>query len=138
MKIRFPRGIEVDINNVPDDFDNIVRNAFGEYTEYTREEYMYQDKLAFIDSCAELLHKAKGSSNAVKRLILKQTEFELDEYGDFPDADDFWNMRFMEDCYNEGKNDMCLYSHYTGDHRKDDQIMHLLYRVIKVVMNYEV
>ena len=32
---------------------------------------------------------------------------------------------------------MCLYSHYTGEHHKDEKIMQLLYRVIKVVINYE-
>lgn len=137
MKIKFPRGIEVDIDNVPEDFDEIIRNSFQEYTALTKKEYRYQDKLGFIDRCAELLHKAEDEADAVKNLILKQTEFELDEYGDFPSADDFWNLGFMEECYSEGKKDMCLYSHYTGEHNKDEKIMQLLYRVIKVVINYE-
>lgn len=137
MKIRFPRGIEVDINNVPEDFDEIIRKSFEEYTALTKKEYRYQDKLCFIDRCAELLHEAEDEADAVKNLILKQTEFELDEYGEFPCADDFWNMGFMEECYKEGKEDMCLYSHYTKDHHEDEKIMQLLYRVVKVVINYE-
>ena len=137
MKIALPRGVVVDLDCVPMDFDETIKKAFREYTEGTAEDYMYQDKLAFIDRCAELLHKAEDEYQAVKGLILDQTEFELDEYGSLPDADDFWSIEFMETCYKAGKDDMSLYADYTGDRRTNDKIMKLLERVIKVVINYE-
>lgn len=109
MKIIFPRGIEVDTNNIPNDFDEIIRNAFEEYTALTRKDYRHHDKLSFIDRCVELLHRAGDEEDAVKSLILGRTEYELDEFGDFPSKDDFWSLDFMK----------------------------LLERVIKVVINYE-
>lgn len=126
----------VDTNNIPVDFDTMVLEAFKDFTRGTNPRYMYQDKLAFIDSCAECLHKAHDSYDAVKNLILKQTEWNLDEYGELPDADEFWDMGFMCECYENGRKAASLYDHYTGNHRIDDVIMDLLVRVIKVVINY--
>lgn len=137
MNITFPRGLIIDINNVPENFDEIIRNAFKDYTEYTAKEYQYQDKLSFIDRCAELLHKAEDEYDAVKAIILDNVEWELDEYGNLPDKDNFRSIDFMCECYVHGKKDMELYSHYTGGHHVDNKIMKLLERVIQIVINYE-
>lgn len=138
MKITFPRGVVVDTDAIPADFDTRILEAFKAYTRGTRKEYMYHDKLAFIDWCAKLAHGNYDSDDAVKKLILKNTEWKLDEYGELPDADEFWNLSFMEQCYEQGQKDASLYDHYTGNHRIDDVIMDLLARTIKIVMNYEV
>lgn len=45
MIINLPRKLTVDINNIPDDFDEIIKNTFRDYTEGTAKEYTYQDKL---------------------------------------------------------------------------------------------
>lgn len=146
MRIIFPRGIEIDTENIPDDFDEIIKKCFSEYTNGTRKDYRYQDKLAFIDRCVELLHRAGDEEDAVKTLILDRTEYELDEFGEFPDKDDFWSLDFMCDCYAHGKEDMKMYSNKyysveqcmkSGEKNLNDTIMKLLERVIKVVINYE-
>ena len=134
MKIMFPRRIVVDVNNVPDDFDEIILDAFKDYTELTREDYTYQDKLAFIDRCRELLHHSQNEADCVMELMKDRFEYGVNEYGEFPDESDFLSTEFMEDCYREGKTN--LYAHYTGDHHVDEKIMKLLVRVIKVVITY--
>lgn len=134
MKIEFPRNIVVDVNNVPDDFDEIILAAFEDYTEGTREDYTYQDKLAFIDRCRELLHHSQNEANCVMELMKNRFEYEVNECGEFPDKSDFLSIEIMEQCYHEGKTN--LYAHYTGDHHIDDKIMELLARAIKVVINY--
>ena len=136
MKVNFLSGIVVDTDNIPADFDTIILEAFKEYTSGTSPVYMYHDKLSFIDCCVKYLHKAHDANNAVKALILEDTEWQLDEYGELPDPDEFWSLDFMATCYENGRDDASLYAHYTGDRRIDDAIMTLLARAIKVVMNY--
>lgn len=52
---------------------------------------------------------------------------------------DEWNsFEFMEDCYDRGKEDASLYSHFgSDDHHIYDQIQKVLVKVITIVMNYE-
>lgn len=135
MKIKFPRGIVIDINQIPQDFDQIIRKSFSEYTEGTSKAYTYQDKLAYIDVCRKLLHKAEDAQNCVIELMKKRMEYEVSEYDSIPDKEDYFSVEFMEHCFDEGRTN--LYHHYTGDHHIDDKIMELLVRVIKVVINYE-
>ena len=135
MKIKFPRGIVIDINQIPQDFDQIIRKSFSEYTEGTSKSYTYQDKLAYIDVCRKLLHKAEDAQNCVIELMKKHMEYEVSESGRISDKEDYFSVEFMERCFDEGRTN--LYAHYTGDHHIDDKIMELLVRVIKVVINYE-
>ena len=137
MKIKLPRGIVVDINNIPENFDRMICEAFKDYTKGTNPKFMYQDKLAFIDACAYYLHGEMDGEDAVKGLIMRNTKWRLDEYGDLPGYEDFWDIGFMSECYSQGKKDAKLYDHYTGDRRTDDKIMEVLYRAIKVVMDYD-
>lgn len=144
MIIRLPRNLEIDINNMPDDFDDIIRKAFRDYTEGTHEDYRYCDKLSFIDRCVELLHRDTDADTEIKNLILERTEYELDEYDDFPEKDEFWSMDFMCECYDKGKKDSQMYSTYYSerecinkcDKHLNDKIMKLLVRIIKIVINY--
>lgn len=136
--VSFTRKIRVDVYDVPENFDEMILDAFKDYTHGTRKSFMYQDKLSFIDCMTKYLHKANDSVNCVKDLILRNTEWQLDEYGELPDKDEFWSLDFMADCYENGQKNASLYDHYTGDHHIDDKIMLLLVRAIKVVMNYEV
>ena len=136
MLIKFCHAVEVDPNKVPDNFDEQIRVAFKDYTKGTACQYRFHDKLAFIDLMSKYLHNAHDSEEAVKKLILDGVEFQLDEYGEFPTADEFWNMDFMAACYEKGRQDASLYDHYTGDHHVDDTIMWLLIRAIKAAMEY--
>ena len=57
MNVKFPRGLIIDLDNIPENFEAEIQKAFAEYTEGTNPAYMYQDKLAFIDRMCQL---AKG------------------------------------------------------------------------------
>ena len=65
----------------------------------------------------------------------------------YPSEDDFLSMGFMEVCYDAGKQ-ISLYSHHERQEEKmrksseyishlSDKIMELVYRAIKVVIEYE-
>ena len=135
MKIKFPRNVVVDTDNIPQDFEEQIRASFEAYTEGTAEAYTYQDKLAYIDLCRKYLHRAEDTSDCVLALMKEYLEYEVTEQGEIPDKEDYLSVEFMETCYENGRTN--LYDHYTGNHHVDDTIMDLLARAIKVVINYE-
>ena len=135
MIIEFPSRIKVNINNPPEDFEEQIRQSFEDYTEGTAKAYTYQDKLAYIDRCRELLHHSESEEDCVMELMKDRFDWEVGENGTFPDESDFLSIEFMSDCFREGKTN--LYAHYTNDHHKNDKIMKLLERAIEVVINFE-
>lgn len=47
MKVTFPRNRVIDLDNVPDNFEELIRQDFAEFTEGTSRDYTYQDKLYY-------------------------------------------------------------------------------------------
>ena len=142
MIIRLPGNLKFDLNEIPDDFEDQVKKAFGEYTNGTSKDYTYQDKLCFIDHIVGKLHKAGDEWDAVKNLLLERFEYNLDNYGDLPDRSDFETIEFMQDCYKRGREDGRLYYQFEDDngirdHHIYDKIMDLEYRAIKAVIEWE-
>ena len=136
MIIELPRKSQVDTDNIPDDFYQVVQREFAAYTKGTRKEYMYQDKLCFIDRMAEKIHHA-DASDAVNKLIKDTFAYELDEQGEITDPSTFYSIEFMEDCYQLGQNDHKLYTRCGKSSRENDAIMKVEAIVIKAVMDYE-
>ena len=137
-KINLTRGLEVDIFDLPEDFKEQVEQAFREYTYGTAKEYMYADKLGFIDRCVEYLNGNEDSYDVVNTLVEEAMIDEWRNNGEIIKEDDIYNIDFMEDCYKKGKEDARLNSHFRNDdHHIYDQIQKVLVQVIKIVMNYE-
>lgn len=101
-KINLVRDLAVDPENIPTDFAKQVRRTFEEYTECTKPDYRHEDKLMFIDVCVKCLRGDKSEEEIVKREILEHAEFQLDEYGELPDANDYNCLEFMEQCVGAG------------------------------------
>lgn len=136
--INLPRGLEVDIFDLPDDFKEQVEQAFREYTSGTAREYMCVDKLGFIDRCVEYLNGKVDSNSAVNTLVEEEMIAEWRANGEIIKEDDIYCIDFMEDCYRKGNEDAKLNSHFgTDDHYIYDQIQKVLVQVITIVMNYE-
>ena len=140
MIVILPRGLEVDLDNIPDDLEEQVQKCFAEYTEGTNPKYMYHDKLCFIDIMVKKLHGDKDSDDAVMDAMKDYMEYEVKEYGNIPDKEDYLDFGFMEQCYNLGQTSMEMYSHsWQKNQRKhdDDKIMKVLCRATKAVMDYK-
>lgn len=136
-KINLTRGLEVDIFDLPEDFKEQVEQAFREYTYGTAKEYMYADKLRFIDRCVEYLNGNEDSYDVVNTLVEEAMIDEWRNNGEIIKEDDIYNIDFMEDCYKKGKEDARLNSHFrTDDNHIYDQIQKVLVQVITIVMNY--
>jgi len=135
--VTLPRGIKVDVFEFMEELlRKRVQEEFAEYTSGTNPDYMYQDKLLFIDLMCQRLHHADPDTK-VNRLIKKTFEYQLDEYGDIMDESEFLSKEFMGDCYQLGQEDHKLYSrNFTGDHHTDERIMLVESIVIEAIMSY--
>lgn len=137
MRIDLPRMDMFDLNEVPSNFRELVQTAFAEYTEGTNPDYMYQDKLCYIDTCIERLHKA-NEDNDIGDMIIDMVKYELGEQGQLPTNEEVFGYDGLIMAYREGKKKHELYSHQYGRYKHDDEkCMKLLCEIIKAVMDYE-
>ena len=137
MKVHFPRGLTFDLDNIPEDFESQIRQAFHDFTDGTNEAYTYQDKLLFIDRTVNLLHGQCDDGALVDEWLDEYAEHERKENGYFISKDDAFSWDSMVAIVDVGRKQQSLYGEYTekGSH-EDEKIMKLLVRAIKVVMDY--
>jgi hypothetical protein len=140
MTIELPRGLEIDLDDIPDNLEEQVQKCFAEYTDGTNPKFMYHDKLCFVDVMVKKLHGDKDSYYAVMDAMKDYLEYEVREYGNIPSKEDYLDVEFMEHCYKLGQRSVEMYSHeWQKKQRKhdDDKIMKVLCRAVKAVMDYE-
>lgn len=136
--ITLPRGVAVDIFNLPSNFKEVVENAFSEYTEGTAKDYQFCDKLGFIDVLMRNINNYKDSYEAVNELVKEQIDYEWIENRNLITEDDIYNLEFMENCYIAGNNAARLYSRYgLDDHHIYDRIQKVIVEIITIIMNYD-
>lgn len=136
--INLPRGLEVDIFNLPENFNEEINRVFGEYTQETVKDYRDCDRLGFIDCCVRHINGNKDSYDVVDKKVEDFITAQWREYGQLDNKDNVYSADFMADCYAEGVRNAVLCSHFgTDDHHIYDQIQKVLVQVIKIVMNYE-
>ena len=137
MIVKLVRNLEVDLNNMPSDFEEQVQQCFSKFTEGTNSDYMFHDKLLFIDNMTHSLHGDKDAGNAVNDLMHEELDFAI-ENGEVRDVGKYYlSTDFMETCYAKGKESMELYSYEWREMGAYDKIMRLLCRAIKAVMDYK-
>lgn len=140
LTVSLPKGLTVDVYDLPEDFESQVQKAFSEFTQGTAKDYTFMDKLRFIDLASYYLHGGKDEEEAVRELIHNKLDYELDEFGNFPDESDYLSVEFMEMCYSEGRRSQRLDSDGFKDvdsYKDREQIEKMLLRFIKAVIDYE-
>lgn len=140
LTVRLPRGLFFDVYDLPDDFEEQVQKDFSEFTKGTAKDYTFMDKLRFIDLASHYLHGGKSEEEAVRELIHNKLDYELNEFGNFPNESDYLSVEFMEMCYLEGRRNQRLDSDgfKDADSYKDrEQIEKMLLRFINAVVSYE-
>lgn len=130
----FPRDVEVRITPksvVTDEFRQQIRDSFRDYTYGTREDYRYQDKLAYINLIREENFKVDAEdliNEYIKEQIWDQGEFSLDDFKDF---------EILESLINEGVGrSLKDWHHWSGDHHLDEPACRFVLAAIEEVMNY--
>lgn len=142
MIVKFPAGIKIDLNNIPDDFEERIKTAFADYTSGTAADYTYQDKLSFIDKIVEKLHHSGDEWDAVKDYLHERFEYDLDNGYGIPDTSDYDGIEALQDVYRKGREDGRLHYQFEDDngfkdHHIYEKIMKLEYRAIKAVIEWE-
>lgn len=138
-----PKGLSVDVYDLPEDFEAKVQKAFSEFTQGTAKDYTFMDKLRFIDLASYYLHGGVDEEEAVRELIHGKLEYELDEFGSFPDESDvilYLSVEFMEMCYSEGRKSQRLDSAdfaRVESYKDREQIEKMLLKFIEAVIGYE-
>lgn len=136
--IELSRGLEVDIFNLPKDFEELIKQSFKEYTSGTAKEYMYMDKLRFIDGCVKYINGNRSSDEMVDILAKKMMCEAWDERKELIEEDDIYSFEFMQQCYDAGIENASLSPYPVKvDRHIYDQIHKVLAQIITIVMNYE-
>lgn len=137
--IELPRGVVVDVFNLPDDFEERIIKSFKDYTAEMEKEYRYRDKLRYIDCCVQHLNgDNKNPYDIVNDIVENRILYEWREYREIIKESDVYCVDFGYDCYQKGEENAKLYSHFgSDDHHIYDQIQKVLVKVITIVMNYE-
>lgn len=136
--IKLPRDLLVDIFNLPNNFEEQVKEKFAEYTRETSKDYRDCDRLSFIDCCVRCINGNKESYDVVDDKVKDFVSFQWEEHRQLDNSDDVYSFAFMEECYTEGLRDAKLCSYFgSDDHHVYDQIRKVLVKVIRAVMNYE-
>ena len=136
--IELPRGVVVDVFNLPDDFEERIIKSFKDYTAEMEKEYRYRDKLTYIDCCVQHLNgDNKNPYDIVNDIVENRILYEWREYREIIKESDVYCVDFGYDCYQKGEENAKLYSHFgSDDHYIYDQIQQVLVKVITIVMNY--
>ena len=130
----FPRNVEVRITPksvVTDEFRQQIRDSFRDYTYGTREDYRYQDKLAYINLIREKNFKVDGEeliNEYIKDQIWDQGEFSLDDFKDFETLGSLINLgidRSLKDWH-----------HWSGNPHLDEPACKFVQAAIEEVMKY--
>ena len=136
--VELPRGVVVDVFNLPEDFEKQIIESFKGYTAETAKEYRDSDRLGFVDCCVRHINGDKCSYDVVDEKVKSFITSQWEEYGQLDSKDDVYSVDFMADCYAEGVQNAVLCSHFgTYDNHIYDQIQKVLVKVITIVMNYE-
>lgn len=132
--LHFPSDVEVRITPqsvVTDEFRQKIRDSFRDYTYGTREDYCYQDKLAYIN----LIREENFKVNA-EELINEYIMDQIRDQGEFS-LDDFKDFEILGDLINEGVGrSLQDWDHWSGDHHLDEPACKFVEAAIEEVMAY--
>lgn len=132
--------VYINLVNPPDNLEDIVQTYFGDYTSGTADEYMDDDKLAYIDLLRDKIHPEQHDENeATEEMLTDWFRYELENTEEAPDASDCWDTEFFAECYRRGNKDLYAkqYGYKAMDHHSYDKIHHALVRIIKAVMDFD-
>ena len=143
MKIKLPWINLFDTLDLPDDFEDQVKESFKKYTRGTNTRYTWKDKMLYISRLPLLFKHATSSENVlaeneVKELIHARLDYELEEEDDVLDRDDIYSFEFMCQCFSDGMRyvrPLQEYESYSSS--KNDETEKVMFRIMQIVMNWE-
>lgn len=135
MLIRLPWIEPIDALALPENFEELVKKSFSDFTSGRAKDYRFQDKLLYLDNLRMLLYP-ENSSDAVTALIGEKVKSELEASREMPDAEDILSVDFMKECYKAGFKPMhaCFEKNSTS---LNDLTLKAIFKIVQIVINYE-
>lgn len=132
--IELPRNEEVDVFNIPENFDDVIRRIFAEYTDGTCAAYRDVDRLGFMDCVVRHLNGDKEEDDLVDARVKDMMAHAWDYDGEMLDEDDIFCREFMYDCCRMGQESCEIGGRYgIDDHHIYDEVHKVVARIMRVV-----
>ncbi|WP_312248514.1 hypothetical protein [Streptococcus parasuis] len=137
MKIRLPYIETIETERLPDDFEDLVKKSFVNFTKGTNKDYTFEDKLLYLDNLRRFyLRGYTNTSFEITKILGESYRQQLDEYDDVLEKDDVYSTEFMEHCFDRG------FMPFRDEWDKlsssaNDRAHKTIVYIIKIVINFE-
>lgn len=144
MIIKLPWVNPIDTLNLPEDFEDQVKESFKKYTKGTSTDYTWIDKMTYISHLPLIFRNMTNLSELtiaegeVEDLIHERLDYELEEEDDVIDRDDIYSFEFMCDCFAYGMRYMRpLHEYEPFSSSKNEETEKAMFRIMQIVMDWE-
>lgn len=144
MQIKLPYVERFDTLDLPDDFEDRVKESFGRFTVGTNTRYTWKDKMLYISRLPMYFKNTIGTwdddiaENEIKNTLHHQLDHKLDEEDDVLDRNDIYSFEFMCQCFVDGMRyvrPLQEYESYSSS--KNDETEKVMFRIMQIVMDWE-
>lgn len=144
MQIKLPWVERFDTLDLPDDFEDQIKESFKKYTRGTSTRYTWKDKMLYISHLPLIfkgvidLSEYTIAEKEVRDSIHSQLDYKLDEEDDVLDRDDIYSFEFMCQCFIDGMKyvgPLQKYEPYSSG--KNDETEKVMFRIMQIVMDWE-
>lgn len=144
MKIELPWIKPFDTLDLPDDFEDQVKESFRKYTMGTSTRYTWKDKMLYIIHLPLIfkgtidLPEDTIAEKEVRDLIHRELDYKLDEADDVLDRDDIYSFEFMCQCFVDGMRYVGPFHEYESySSSKNEETEKVMFRIVQIVMSWE-
>ena len=102
MIIKLPWVQPINTEEMPENFEELVRTSFLKFTEGTRKEYRFVDKLLYFDNLRKFYTRNNETEEEAVTRLLGETIRHHMENGDEFSEEDFYTIEYMEIVFREG------------------------------------
>lgn len=137
MKIRLPYIETIETECLPDNFEELVKKSFVNFTKGTNKDYTFEDKLLYLDNLRKFyLRGYTDTSFEITKILGESYREQLDNHDDILEKEEVLSTEFMEYCFDKG----FMPFRDTWDKwssSANDRAHKAIVAIIKIVINFE-
>ena len=137
MRIRLPYIESIETEQLPNNFEELVKISFTKFTEGTNKDYTFEDKLLYLDNMRKYYLRGYTDTNfEITKLLGENYRYQLDEYGTTLEKEEVLSTEFMEHCFDKGFMPF-RDSWDKWSSSRNDNIHKVILKIIEIVVNFE-
>lgn len=137
MRIRLPYIEQINTECLPDNFEELVKKSFINFTKGTNKNYTFEDKLLYLDNLRKFyLRGYTDTSFEITKILGESYRQQLDDYDDVLEKEEVLSTEFMEHCFDRG----FMPFRDTWDKwssSANDRAHKAIVTIIKIIINFE-